>query len=110
MLEGRWALGPPFQAAPGPRRASPVPTATFWSFHAPYAGGFLGTRSKIPGAFHGLRRCCYRLGSPFAPLARVILTTLQASLDVADRPVAPPRFATGDLGVSPDRTRTGWSP
>ena len=47
------------------------------------------------------------------------LTTLQASLDVADRQVAPPRFeagistdpgdfATGDLGVSPDRTCTGW--
>ena len=41
------------------------------------------------------------------------------SLDVADRRVGPPRFGpgistdpggftTGDLGVSPDRTRTGW--
>src|SRR5208283_4102089 len=49
------------------------------------------------------------------------LTTLQASLDVADWSVARPRsapglstthggFATGDLGVSPDRTRTGWLP
>ena len=39
----------------------------------------------------------------------------------ADRPVAPPRFAprlstthggfpTGDPGVSPDRTSTGWLP
>ena len=48
------------------------------------------------------------------------ITTLQASLDVADRQVAPPRFGpgisadpggftTGDLGVSPDRTYTGWS-
>jgi hypothetical protein len=46
------------------------------------------------------------------------MTTLQASLHAADRPVAPPRsdagistdaggFATGDLGVSPDRTHTG---
>jgi hypothetical protein len=45
----------------------------------------------------------------------------QASLDVADWSVAPPRFApglstthggftTGDLGVSPDRTHTGWLP
>jgi hypothetical protein len=47
------------------------------------------------------------------------LTTLQTSLDAADRPVAPPRFepglstgpggfTTGDPGVSPDRTLTGW--
>ena len=49
------------------------------------------------------------------------MTTLQASLHAADRPVAPPRFdaslstdagsfATGDLGVSPDRTHTGRLP
>jgi hypothetical protein len=49
------------------------------------------------------------------------MTTLQASLDAADRTLAPPRFdadlsidagdfATGDLGVSPDRTCTGWPP
>ena len=47
------------------------------------------------------------------------LTTLQTSLDAADRSVAPLRFdhglstepgsfATGDPGVSPDRTCTGW--
>ncbi len=52
-------------------------------------------------------------------LPQIRLTTLQASLHVADRQVAPPRFdanlsvdaggfATGDLGVSPDRTHTGW--
>src|SRR6266511_2769403 len=46
---------------------------------------------------------------------------LQASLHAADRSVAPPRFApgfsathggfsTGDPGVSPGRTRTGWLP
>jgi len=57
--------------------------------------------------------------SLFPALAGYI-TTLQASLDVADRQFAPPRFgpgisadpggfATGDLGVSPNRTRTGWS-
>ncbi len=49
------------------------------------------------------------------------LTTLQASLYAADRALAPPRFgcglstspggfATEDLGVSPDRTLTGWPP
>ncbi len=47
------------------------------------------------------------------------LTALQTSLDAADRPVAPPRFdpglstgpggfTTGDPGVSPNRTLTGW--
>jgi hypothetical protein len=47
------------------------------------------------------------------------MTTLQTSLDAADRTLALSRFdadlsidagdfATGDLGVSPDRTRTGW--
>ena len=55
------------------------------------------------------------------PLSRAGVTTLQASLDVTDRSVAPPRFAphlsmthggfaTGDPGVSPDRTPTGWLP
>ena len=65
---------------------------------------------------------------PLDPLVRGFLTTLQASLDAADWPVARPlpgavflRFdpgispdagsaATGDPGVSPDRTRTGWLP
>jgi hypothetical protein len=48
------------------------------------------------------------------------ITALQASLDVADRQIAPLRFGpgisaepgsftTGDLGVSPDRTCTSWS-
>jgi len=46
-------------------------------------------------------------------------TTLQTSFHNADRPVAPPRFDPGlstgpggftteNLGVSPDRTFTGW--
>src|SRR6266540_7527380 len=50
---------------------------------------------------------------------RTGVTTLQASLLVAGWSVAPPRFAphlsmthggitTGDLGVSPNRTHTGW--
>ena len=50
------------------------------------------------------------------PLSRAGVTTLQASLDVTDRSVAPAPhlsmthggFATGDPGVSPDRTCTGW--
>ena len=53
------------------------------------------------------------------PLSQAGVTTLQASLNVTDRSVAPPRFtphlsmthggfATGDPGVSPDRTSTGW--
>jgi hypothetical protein len=56
---------------------------------------------------------------PLDPGHPGVLTTLQASLDAADRPVAPPRFdanlsidaggfTTGDLGISPDRTCTGW--
>ena len=56
---------------------------------------------------------------PLVPTLAGKMTTLQASLDAADRPVAPPRFdadlstdaggfATRDLGVSPDRTLTGW--
>ncbi len=49
---GRHAPDP---AGSGPSRASPVPTTAFWPFHVLYAGGFLGTRSRFPGAFHGLR-------------------------------------------------------
>jgi len=56
---------------------------------------------------------------PHVPGHPEAFTTLQISLDAADRPVAPPRFdpglstgpggfATGDLGISPDRTFTGW--
>jgi hypothetical protein len=59
----------PNPAGSGPPRASPVPTTTFRPFHAPYAGGFLGTRSRLPGAVHGLRH--RNTGSaPSWPLAR----------------------------------------
>jgi hypothetical protein len=62
-----------------------------------------------------------RLGSSSSAKRRTGVTTLQASLHVADWPVAPPRFAphlsmthggltTRDLGVSPDRTHTGRLP
>jgi hypothetical protein len=53
LVIGRLAPGP---AGPGPGRASPVPATTFWPFHVPYAGGLFGTRSRSPGAFHGLRQ------------------------------------------------------
>jgi len=69
-----------------------------------------------------------RARHPLGPLTRVSVTTPQASLHAADRPLARPlagtlllRFdgglspdagsrATGDPGVSPGRTRTGWLP
>ena len=63
-----------------------------------------------------------RLGSSLSdPKGGPRVTTLQASLHVADWSLAPPRFAphlsmthggltTGDLGVSPNRTHTGWLP
>src|SRR6266498_3527550 len=85
------------------------------------------TRSRFCGAVRGLRR--RNTGSaPSWPLARGFLTALQASLDAADWPVARPLYgavflhfdaglspdagsaATGDPGVSPDRTPTGWLP
>ena len=61
------------------------------------------------------------LGSSSSVRTRTGVTTLQASLDVADWSVARPRFApsisathggfaNGDLGVSPGRTHTGWLP
>jgi len=72
-----------------------------------------------PDVFHGLHQI--HTGSAPSPsrLPAGALTTLQTSLHAADRPVAPPRFdpglstgpggfATGDPGVSPDRTLTGW--
>jgi hypothetical protein len=55
----------------------------------------------------------------FPASRRESFTTLQTSLHAADRPFDPLRFepglstgpgsfTTGDPGVSPDRTRTGW--
>ena len=53
-----------FPQATGPGRASPVPAVTFSTFHAPYAGKFVGAVSRIytpsvafaltPGARHFL--------------------------------------------------------
>jgi hypothetical protein len=39
-----------------PGRASPVPAATIWTFHAPYAGGFLAAAIQALHRVHGLRR------------------------------------------------------
>jgi hypothetical protein len=51
----RRASLPAAPQAAGPRRLSPVPGSTIRTFNAPYAGGFLGARSRTKGAFHGLR-------------------------------------------------------
>ena len=111
-------------AAAGPGRASPVPAATFRTFRALYAGEFLGAAIQVLRSFRGLRR--ERLGSalPSSHLAAGTLTARQASLDAADRSVAPPERAL-DAGLRPDpfpgraasllpgllaATRTGLSP
>src|SRR6266545_1484791 len=62
--------GPASRAAgPGPRRASPVPTTPFRPFHAPCAGGFVGTRSRFPWCRPWPSPTLQRLGSSLAPLA-----------------------------------------
>ena len=107
--QGRGRGGPlQFPRPPSDRSTSPTPEGP----SAPAPGS--------TGAFHGLRQI-HTGSAPSSPLKRrESLTTLQTSLHAADRPVAPPRFdpglstepggfTTGDLGVSPDRTFTGWS-
>src|SRR5918996_4645570 len=47
-----------------PYRVSPVPTKPFRPFHAPTRRGAFGTRSRLPGAFRGLRPA----GTGSAPL------------------------------------------
>src|SRR5919106_449215 len=39
----------------GAEEALPAPMTTFRPFHSPYAGGFLGDRSRLQVAFRGLR-------------------------------------------------------
>jgi len=76
-------------ADPRPRRASPVPRTTFWPFHALYAGRFLGTRSRFPGAFRGLRPFGTGSAPPCSALSRgPALRRLSGFTLVADRPVA----------------------
>ena len=103
----------------GPRRLSPVPEMTIRPFHAHYAGGFLGARSRIPGTFRGLRRRGTGSAPPLPPPAGgPIDDACSGFTRVADRTVARPRFAPGlstthggsatkDPGISPDRTHTG---
>jgi hypothetical protein len=92
---------PALSAATRPGRASPVPIATFRAFHAPCAGEFFGAAIQALRSFLGLRR--ERLDStlPFSRLAAGTPTTRQASLDAADRSVAPPCRAL-DAGLRPD--------
>jgi hypothetical protein len=71
-LHGAAAYRPallPSPAGTGPRRVSPVPRTTFWPFHAPYAERFLRTRSRLPGAFHGLRPVRAGSAPPWPPQA-----------------------------------------
>ena len=76
--------------AAGPGRASPVPAVTIRTFRAPYAGEFFTLRFPGLRRFHGLRPDHSGLGSPLSHLTMGIFTTRQASLDAADRSVAPP--------------------
>jgi hypothetical protein len=118
---GRASL-PATPQATGPRRLSRVPRTTVRTFNAQYAGGFLSARSWIPDAFRGLRR---RVTGSAPSIPRPQTGSLDDACSgfthVADRAVAPPRFApglstahggiaTGDPGVSPDRTHTGRPP
>jgi hypothetical protein len=86
----------------------------------------LGTCSRIPGAVRGLRLVYTGSAPSCSDNRRMHLSTLQASLHAADRPLAhlsskgfvtPLRqrnlfrrreIATEDPGVSSDRTFTGW--
>jgi len=85
-----------------PGRASPVPAATVDTFHAPYAGEFLGTcisRSSVPSmAFTVISAA--RLSLHPHPYGRGPLTTPQASRHAADRIFAPPCRAF-DAGLRP---------
>src|SRR5215211_791183 len=108
--------------ATGPRRLSRVPRTTIRTFNAQYAGGFLSARSRTKSAFHGLRRRVTG-SAPSLPRHRrgPLDDACSGFTHVADRAVAPPRFAPGlstthggfatrDPGVSPDRTHTGRPP
>jgi hypothetical protein len=102
----------PPPTATGPRRLSPVPRTTIRPFNAQYAGGFLGARSRIPGAFRGLRRPYTGSAPPLPAQRRLLDDACSGFTHVADRTVARPRFAPGlstthggfatkDPGVSP---------
>jgi hypothetical protein len=109
----------PAPAAPGSRRLCRVPTTTFRTFNAHYAGGFRSARSWNKDAFHGLRR--HETGSaPSTPVPQdgFCLTTLtQASLTLQTarslRPASHPtsRSRTGaSLPGTQASPRTGLAP
>jgi hypothetical protein len=100
----------------GPRRASPVPRTTFWPFNAPYAGEFLGTRSRIRGAFRGLHPFQQARLSVDPPCGGELTTLARASLPLQTGPVARPLAGTSllrfdDRGLSrrrEPRYRGSW--
>src|SRR6266851_4832797 len=55
---------------------SPVPRAAFWPFNTHYAGEFFGTRSRIRGAFRGLRLNLRGSALSWSASRRVCVTTL----------------------------------
>ena len=73
---GMAGLRLPASPASGPRRVSPVPRTTFWPFNALCAGEFLGTRSRIRGAFRGLRLNLTGSALSWSASRRVCVTTL----------------------------------
>ena len=108
---GRASL-PATRRPAGPRRLSRVPRTTIRTFNAQYAGGFLSARSRIPDAFHGLRR---RLtgSAPSTPARRRDrLTTLaQASLTLQTaRSLRPASHPASRPRTGPSLPRTQASP
>jgi hypothetical protein len=96
----------PPPAAAGPRRASPVPRSTVQPFRSPYAGEFLGTRSRTRSAFHGLHSPKRARLSLALPAGRSRMTALQDSLDATDQSLATPPIEGRDIPLR----RTGSHP
>ena len=107
------------RTGPGPSRASPVPPrhpsdrSTSPTPESPSPPAPRSLAASLAFAKSTQARHPHVPGSPRA------FTTLQTSLHAADPPVDPPRFdpglstgpggfSTEDLGVSSDRTSTGW--
>jgi hypothetical protein len=85
----------------GPKRASPVPAVTFHTFHALYAGEFLGAAFQALHPFRGLRPEGRGSALPLSHPKVGTFTARQASLHAADRMVAPP-YGALDAGLRPD--------
>jgi hypothetical protein len=108
--QGQGQVGPPQFPGQPSNRSTPS-----------HAGRFLRTRSRLPGAFHGLRPVRAGSAPPWPTSQWENNYDASDFAHAADRPVDPPRFAprlsathggfpTGDPGISPDRTHTGWLP